>query len=102
MVFYLVTGLVLGISTSFFTRRTDPEKLERCYALLRTPVFTEEGNLPEPCTIPEGAVTLPRRPIFPNTEIEISIPSRRSIAGFLGGWLVVAAIILFVYLIAAG
>jgi Na+/proline symporter len=101
MIFYLTTGLVLGISTSFFTRRTDSEKLERYYTLLRTPVFTEEGNLPEPCTIPEGAMTLPRRSLFPNTEIEISIPSQRSIVGFLAGWAVVAAIILFVYFIAA-
>lgn len=101
MVFYLVTGLVLGIATSFFTRRSDPEKLERYYRLLRTPVLTQEGNLPEPCTIPEGAVTLPRRSIFPDSEIEISVPSRRMVFGFLAGWAVVVAIIAFVYFIAA-
>lgn len=101
MVFYLVTGLVLGIATSFFTKRTDPEKLDRYYTLLRTPVFTEEPNLPEPCTIPEGAVTLPRRTLFPDSEFEISLPSKRSVIGFLAGWACVAAIILYVYSIAA-
>ncbi len=101
MVFYLVTGLSLGIVTSLMTKRTDAEKIDRYYALLRTPVFTEEGNLSQPCTIPPGAVTLPRRTLFPNTELEISPPSRRSVIGFLAGCLVVAAIISFVYSIAA-
>ncbi len=102
MVFYLIVGLILGIGTSFFTKRTDPEKIERYYKLLRTPVLTEEGNLPQPCTIPEGAVTLPSRSLFPNSEIEISLPSRRLIVGFLAGWAVVAGIVGFVYWVAAG
>jgi Na+/proline symporter len=102
MVFYLVTGFTLGIATSFFTRRTNPEKLERYYRLLRTPVFTEEPNLDEPCVIPDGAVTLPRRTLFPNSELEISLPSTRSIVGFAAGWACVAAIVLFVYSIAVG
>jgi Na+/proline symporter len=102
MVFYLAAGLILGVGTSFFSRRTDPAKLDRYYALLRTPVLSEEGNLPEVCTIPPGAVTLPSDSLFPNSEIEISLPSKRSVAGFLAGWAVVAAIIAFVYFIAAG
>lgn len=102
MVFYLVTGFVLGVVTSLATKRTDPAKLERYYTLLRTPVFSEEANLAKPCTIPEGAVTLPRRTLLPNSDFEISLPSRRSIIGFLAGWACVAAIVLFVYMIAAG
>ena len=102
MVFYLVVGLILGIGTSFFTKRTDPENIERYYKLLRTPVLTEEGNLPQPCTIPEGAVTLPSRSLFPNSEIEIARPSTRMVVGFLAGWAVVAGIVGFVYWVAAG
>ncbi|NNE35564.1 MAG: hypothetical protein HKN13_10015 [Rhodothermales bacterium] len=101
MVFYLVTGIVLGIATSLFTKRTDAEKLDRYYALQRTPVYTEEANLPKPCTIPEGAITLPRRTLFPGTELEISLPSRRGVVGFVAGWVCVAAIISFVYYIAS-
>jgi len=101
MVFYLVTGFGLGIVTSFLTPRSNPDKIDRYYKLLRTPVFEEEPNLPEPCTIPEGAVTLPRRTLFPNSEFEISIPSKRSIVGFVAGWACVGAIILFVYLVIA-
>lgn len=102
MVLYLATGLVLGILTSLFTRRSHPEKLDRYYKLLRTPVLTEEGNAPEPCMIPDEAVTLPSRSLFPKSEIEISVPSVRSVVGFLGGWLIVAGIVGFVYWIAAG
>lgn len=102
MVFYLVAGFATGIATSLFTKRSDATKVERYYQLLRTPVVTEESNLAEPCTIPPGAITLPRRSLFPNSEIEISIPTRRSVVGFVAGCLCVAAIILFVYYIAAG
>ena len=102
MVFYLVTGLMLGIATSLFTARSDPERIDRFYKLLHTPVLTEEGNLPEPCTLPEGAVTLPSRSLFPNSEIEISLPSKRMVVGFLAGWAVVGGIVGFVYWIAVG
>ena len=53
-----------------------------------------------PCTLPEDAVVPEKRNIFPNTSLEIPIPTRTSIVGFLVGWGCVAAIILAVYLIA--
>ncbi len=102
MVFYLVVGFGLGIATSFVTRRADPEKVERYYTLLRTPVWSEEDEPDQPCTVPAGAMTLERRVFFPNSELEIPIPARRSVVGFLAGYLVVAAIILYVYSIAVG
>jgi len=101
MVLYLSTGLTLGIIVSLFTRRTDAKKLDRYYALQRTPVWTEEGNQPEPCTLPEGATPLPRQMLFPSTELEISRPTRRTVVGFLAGWVCVAAIIGFVYALVA-
>ena len=102
MILYLSTGLFAGIAVSFFTKRTDPEKLERYYALLRTPVLTEEGNPAEPCQIPEGLKPLPRRVFFANTELEIPVPSKRSITGFTIGWICVISIILLVYWISVG
>ncbi len=102
MVIYLSAGIIFGIATSFFTKRADADKLDRYYKLLRTPVFSPEENQAEPCTIPDGAVTLERRSLFPNSELEISLPSRRSVIGFIAGWVCVAAIISFVYYIAVG
>lgn len=102
MILYLSAGLVAGIVVSLFTQRTDPEKLERYYTLLRTPVLTEEGNQMESCQIPEGLSPLPRRVFFDNFELEIPVPSRRSITGFSIGWICVISIILFVYWISVG
>ncbi len=97
MIFYLTVGFAAGFFISLMTRRTESTKLERFYTLLRTPVIEEEPNLKEPCTLPDRAQTLPRRVLFPNTELEIGIPSKRSITGFAAGWACVAAIILSVY-----
>lgn len=100
MTIYLGFGLIVGIVTSFLTRRSNSENLERYYALLRTPVLTEEPNQSEPCTLPPDIEPLPRRSLFPNTELEISIPTKRSVIGFSASWACVAAIILSLYWIA--
>ena len=97
MIFYLTTGVIVGIVVSLFTHRTDPEKIDRFYTLLRTPVLENEPNTPESCIIPAGSSPLPRRVFFPNTELEIPIPTKRSITGFTIGWVCVISIILFVY-----
>ena len=99
MVIYLTTGFGLGVLVSLFTPRTASDKLDRYYALQRTPVVTEEGNLPEPCTLPAGATPEPFRQLVPG--LEIGIPSRRSVIGFLAGSACVAAIISFVYAVVA-
>ncbi len=99
MVFYLVGGLAAGIGVSLFTRPVDHEKLEKFYALIRTPVTPGE-RITAPCTLPEGAVVPGRRNLFPKTDFEIPVPSALSMAGFLAGWVCVAAIIYAVYLLA--
>jgi len=43
-----------------------------------------------------------RRNIFPNSNIELSVPSRTSVLGFLVGWAFVVAIVMVVYMIASG
>ncbi len=97
MILYLSAGLIVGVVVSLFTQRSNPEKVERFYTLQRTPVLEPEVNAPEPCTLPQGARPLPRRVFFPNSELEIPIPSKRSIVGFSIGWICVISIILVVY-----
>jgi len=99
MVFYLSVGLVVGIAVSLFTRPVAKEQLEKFYALVRTPVRPGE-QVDAPCTLPTDAVVPERRNLFPNTNLEIAIPSGVSVIGFLIGWGCVAAIIWSVYLIA--
>ncbi|MHC4119059.1 MAG: sodium:solute symporter family protein [Planctomycetota bacterium] len=101
MILYLGAGLASGIIVSLLTRPVATEKLENFYALTRTPVKLGE-QVDKPCTLPEGAVVPQRRNVFPNTSLEIAIPSRMSVIGFLAGWAVVAAIVAFVYAIANG
>jgi len=99
MIFYLTAGLIAGIVVSLFTRPVAKEKLDNFYALVRTPVKPGE-QVATPCTLPDDAVVPAKRNIFPNTSLEISIPSLTSVVGFLVGWGCVAAIIYSVYLIA--
>lgn len=102
MILYLTAGILVGVIVSLFTRPTDPDKIDRYYALLRTPVNEEEPQTEEPCQLPEGSTPLPRTVFFPQTNLEIPIPSKRSITGFSAGWLCVITIILFVYWISKG
>jgi len=99
MIFYLTAGLIAGIVVSLFTRPVAREKLDNFYALVRTPVKPGE-QVATPCTLPDDAVVPAKRNIFPNTSLEIPIPSLTSVVGFLVGWGCVAAIIYSVYLIA--
>jgi Na+/proline symporter len=99
MVFYLSVGTIFGIVVSLLTRPVDEERLERFYALVRTPVRPGEV-ITEPCTLPEGAVVPPKRNIFPSSSLEIPVPSLVSVVGFLAGWAIAAVIVLIVYFIA--
>ena len=99
MVFYLSAGTIVGIVVSLFTKPVSEEKLDNFYALVRTPVKPGE-QVSVPCTLPDDAEVPEKRNIFPNTSLEIAIPSRTSVVGFLAGWGCVAAIIYSVYLIA--
>jgi Na+/proline symporter len=99
MILYLSAGMIGGIGVSLVTRPVDEEKLDRFYALVRTPVRPGE-RIEAPCTLPDDAVVPEKRNIFPNTNLEIPVPSRTSVVGFLIGWGCVAAIIYSVYVIA--
>ena len=99
MLFYLTGGFLAGIIVSLFTKPVAKEKLDKFYALLRTPIKPGE-QVPAPCTLPADAVVPERRNIFPNSNLEIPIPSLTSVIGFFAGWGCVAVIIYSVYLIA--
>jgi len=101
MVFYLAAGTIAGIVVSLFTRPVSEEKLESFYALLRAPIKPGEV-ITKPCTLPAGAVVLPKRNLFPNTNLEIPVPTLTSVLGFLAGWAAAALIVLTVYMIAVG
>ncbi|UCC22752.1 MAG: sodium:solute symporter family protein, partial [Planctomycetota bacterium] len=98
MVFYLTAGTLAGILVSLLTKPVAAEKLDNFYALIRTPIAPGE-KVPAPCTLPPDAVIPEKRVIFPNTSLEIMVPSLTSILGFLAGWAAVAVIISAVYLI---
>ena len=100
MVFYLTAGFLAGIIVSLFTKPVAKEKLDNFYALLRTPIKPGE-RVSASCTLPAGAIVPPKRNIFPNTSLEIPIPSLTAVLGFLVGWICVAAIILVVVWIAS-
>ena len=92
MIAYIVVGFAAGVVVSLLTRPVSHEKIERYYQLLRTPVSPDE-EIAEPCTLPEGVEPGPRRGLFPNSNLEIPVPSRRSLLGLLAGWACVFAII---------
>lgn len=97
MLLYIVFGFAAGIVASLLTRPVAAEKLEQFYALLRTPVGPGEV-ITTPCRLPEGRSPGPRRVLFPDSQWEIPVPSRRALAGFAVGWLCVMAIIAGVWL----
>ena len=92
MLFYLSAGLICGIVVSLMTPPVNQEKLERYFALLRTPVRADE-QVPAPCTLPADAEVPPRRLLVSFAGLEIPVPSRLAMLGFLAGWVCVAAII---------
>jgi Na+/proline symporter len=100
MVLYLAAGFLAGVVTSLLTQPARADKLERFYALLRTPVRPGE-QVAVPCTLPPDASVPARRNLFPNSRLEIPVPSRTAVLGFVAGWICVAALVLVVYLIAA-
>jgi Na+/proline symporter len=101
MVLYLTTGLAAGILVSLFSKPVSHEKLENFYALIRTPVTPGE-DVPAPCTLPKNAVVPPPRKVLPKSGLEIAVPTRSSVIGFLVGWACVAALIAIFAIIVKG
>jgi len=88
MLIYLIGGLVAILCVSPLTERVDPDRLDRFFTCLRTPVLSPE---PEgaPFTLPEGVAPAPRRVFFDRFELELPRPSRTAVVGFLATWVLV-------------
>jgi Na+/proline symporter len=84
ILFYTAAALIAGVVVSLVTPRVPAERLQRFYDLTRTPV--EDGEVVErPCTLPIGVVPPQRKMLLTAFGLEVPMPSRTSIAGFLAG-----------------
>jgi len=99
MACYLLSGITAGIVVSLFTAAVDPERLDRYYALIRTPIVP--GEVPgAPCELPPGVEPPPARKLIPLRDLEVLVPSWSMVAGFLAGWAGAGALIgVFVWLL---
>ncbi len=98
MLIYLSGGFGVTVLVSLYSSKVPEERLNRFYMCMRTPVDQEEVQ-GEPFTLPPGISPAPRRVMFDYWGLEIPIPRRSSIVGFLTAWAVVAAIIASTYLL---
>jgi hypothetical protein len=101
IVMYLSVGTLSAVVVSLVTKPVEAGKLERFYALVRTPVREGETVL-EPCTLPRGTTPPEPRLLISAWGLEIPRPSRVSVLGFLVGWLLVGALVAgFVWIVSA-
>ena len=92
IVFYTTAAVLAGIVVSLITQPVADKKLNQFYTLTRTPIVDGEV-IQEPCTLPEGVVPAQRPMLTTAFGLEIPVPSRISVIGFLAGWAAVAAIV---------
>ena len=93
MVFYLTVGTFVGIVVSLMTRPVADEKLDRFYELIRTPVEEGEPAPIEPCKLPEGMTPPEKRLLFKFWNLEVLVPTRLSVVGFVLSWVAVVGMI---------
>ncbi len=96
---YLVAGFGSCTLVSLVTPRVRKEKLDKVFNCLRTPVTTEEPHL-APFELPPGIPVATAPKLFKHPDLEIPRPTPIDLIGFGTIWLVVAALIGFVYWLA--
>ena len=96
---YLSSGAIAGIAASLLTRRTATEKLDHFFRLIRTPVRPGE-IVDQPCTLPEDPLPMETGKLIPVADLEIPMPSRMGLGGFVLAWICVGAIIWFTMMLA--
>ena len=96
MIIYLAAGMLGGIVASLVTDRPEEQRLERFYALIRTPV-REGEEITAPCQVPEDSPTLSPRKLLPFKSLEVYVPSKQLVIGFAVGWVIVIAMVAFVF-----
>jgi len=92
MLLYLTAGALAMVVVSLLTRNPEPEKLDRFYETLRTPVEPKEV-IDEPVRLPKGKTPAPQRKLINHPDWEIQLPTRRGLSGFFIAWGLVAALI---------
>ena len=86
----LATGLFAGVIATLLTTHESDDLLEYFYSVIRTPVAPDE--VPTfPRFIPAEGEGL--EPVFAFFGFQFPQPTRRGVAGFVGAWLVVVAMV---------
>lgn len=92
IVFYLSSAAIVGVVVSLFSPNVPEERLNRYYALTRTPI--QEGEVIEtPCELPKGVEPVERKMLTTAFGLEIPMPSKVAFIGFGAGWAGVFALI---------
>lgn len=89
---YMSAAVVAGVVVSLLSRPVSRERLDRFYALSRTPVTTGE-RIVEPCMLPAGVEPPARRMLIQRAGLEVPMPSSTSLWGFAAGWLAVFGLV---------
>ncbi len=92
IIIYLGAGMTVGIVVSLLTPSVNAERLNRFYNLTRTPIHPNE-IIGEPCVLPEGVEPAKRLMLTTALGLEIPMPSRTSVIGFLIGWVCIGVLI---------
>lgn len=92
IVAYMAAAILAGIVVSLVTAPIPEERLNRFYALTRTPIQPGE-RITEPCTLPHGVEPSHRPMLLTAFGLEIPSLSRVAVIGFVAGWAAVAALI---------
>ena len=93
MLAYLSFGLLVMIVVSLRTRPVEPERLDRMYRALHTPVNEREPTPSAPFEVPAGSVPRPTPKIIDHPDFEIRYPGRVGGTGFAIAWVWVAVLI---------
>lgn len=89
---YLGGGVLVGIIVSLLSSRTNEEKLNHFFTLIRTPVRPGE-EVATPCTLPENPLPAETGKLIPIKDLEIPTPSFVGIAGFVASWVAVGVLV---------
>ena len=92
ILWYMTSAASVGILVSLFTPQVSDEKLNRFYQLSRTPIGPDE-KVEQPCSIPATTPCVDRRMLLTAGGLEIPMPSRASVIGFVSVWVVAGLII---------
>jgi Na+/proline symporter len=89
---YMTVASLAGILVSLLTKPVAKSKLDRFYELTRTPVQPGE-EMDRTCVLPPGITPGARQMITTAFGLEIPMPSRASVIGFVAAWGAVALLI---------